>query len=145
MLIFDDEFSWDGWGGIFKLASGKCHLRIFDLSHNHTQKMTLLKPIVVMVSDFENHDISMKQVSIRSCAGHIATRVTQQFQIDPGRMFFVEYYPRQTYGPNQEHIIAERFDAVDFQWHSGKALHPKWRNLSPILIETLKELISQAE
>lgn len=144
MLIFDDIFSWDGWGGVFKLASGKCHLRIFDLSQDNPKSLTLLKPIIVMVSDLENQNNTMKQVSIRSCAGHIATRVTQQFKIDPGRMVFVEYYPSQTYGANQQYTIVERFDAVDFQWHSGKALHPKWRALSPVLTQTLKELISEA-
>lgn len=141
MLIYDNEFKWDGWGGVFKLASGKCHLRIFDLNKNRNKKLTLLKPIVVMVSDLDDAVSAVKQVSIRSCAGHIATCVTRQFQIDPDRMVFVEYYPQQTYGRKQEHIIAERYDAVDFQWHSGKALHPKWRPLPPALAQTLGGLM----
>jgi hypothetical protein len=141
MLIYDDVFTWDGWGGVFRLGGGKCHLRIFDFSRTRSKKLTLLKPIVAMVSDLTEESSTMKQVSIRSCVGHIATCVTQQFQIDPNRMVFVEYYPEQVYGQNQEHIIAERFDTVDFQWHSGKALHPKWRPLSPALAQTLGELI----
>jgi hypothetical protein len=141
MLIYDDVFTWDGWGGVFRLGGGKCHLRIFDFSRTRSKKLTLLKPIVVMVSDLTEESMTMKQVSIRSCVGHIATCVTQQFKIDPNRMIFVEYYPQQTYGQNQEHIIAERFDAVDFEWHTGKALHPKWRSLPSALAQTLDELI----
>lgn len=141
MLIYDNVFRWDGWGGVFKLASGECHLRIFDLNRQQNKNLTLLKPMIVMVSELANDAPNLKQVSIRSCAGHIATNVTQQFQIDPDRMIFVEYYPRQTYGKNQEHTILERFDMVDFQWHSGKALHPKWRPLAPALAQTLSDFI----
>jgi hypothetical protein len=31
MKIYDDIFMWDGWGGLLKLASGKCRVKIFDL------------------------------------------------------------------------------------------------------------------
>jgi hypothetical protein len=144
MLIYDNEFKWDGWGGVFKLASGKCRLRIYDLNRNKAKNLTLLKPIVVMVSELAEPESLMKNLSIRSCAGHIATCVTEQFQIDPSRMVFVEYYPQQTYGQKQEHVISERFDIVDFKWHSGKALHPTWRPLPSTLTKTLIELMDAA-
>lgn len=141
MIIFDDVFEWDGWGGMFKLASGKCHLRIYDLTRNKETNLTLLKPIFVVVSELVKTESAMKYVSIRSCAGHIATCVTQQFQINPGRMIFVEYYPQQSYGQKQEHIIPERFDAVYFKWHSGRALQPIWRPLPAALTQVLSELM----
>lgn len=144
MLIYDDVFKWDGWGGVFKLASGKCRLRIYDFNRNRPKNLTLLKPIIVVVSDLLEDDSAMKHISIRSCAGHLATCVTQEFGIDPDRMIFVEHYPRQTYGRQHEHIIEERFDAVDFRWHSGKALHPKWRPLQETLTQTLRGLINNA-
>ena len=31
MLIYDDIFAWEGWGGELRLASGECRLRIIDL------------------------------------------------------------------------------------------------------------------
>lgn len=145
MLIYDDVFTWDGWGGVFKLASGKCHLRIFNLNRSDKHNLTLLKPIIVVVSDLPKKNANLKQVSIRSCAGHIATCITQQFQISPERMFFVEHYPQQTYGMKSEHTIKERFDAVDFQWQSGKAIHPKWRPLAPVMVQKLSLLINASE
>jgi hypothetical protein len=143
MLIYDDIFKWNGWGGVFKLASGNCHLRIFDFNQTGKNKLTMLKPIIVVVSETTEASPTMKNISIRSCIAHIATGVTQQFQIDPNRMIFVEYCPQQVYGQNQEHVIAARFDAVDFQWHSGKALHPQWRSLPPALVQTLGQLIHE--
>ncbi len=144
MLIYDDIFTWDGWGGRFKLASGKCHLRIFNLDRSDLDNLTLLKPIVVVVSDMIKNSANLKQVSIRSCAGHIATCITEQFQISPERMFFVEHYPQRTYGAKSEHTIKERFDVEDFQWQSGKAIHPKWRPLAPAMVQTLSHLISDS-
>jgi hypothetical protein len=141
MLVHDDIFEWKGWGGIFKLASGKCRLRIHDLSRNKTAGLTLLKPIIVMVSDLPGNPSAMKSVSIRSCSGHIATCVAREFQIDPQRMVFIEYYPQASYGENQEHVIPEKFDVVDFQWQDGKALHPKWRPLKPPLLDAVKAMI----
>ena len=142
MIIYDDEFSWDGWGGVFKLASGKCRLRIYDLNREKVKNLTLLKPIIVVVSELTPEENSLKYVSIRSCVGHIATCVTQQFDIDPDRMIFVEYYPQKRYGQNQEHLILERFDLVDFKWNSGRALQPTWRPLPPNLVKTLTDLMA---
>jgi hypothetical protein len=141
MLVHDDIFEWEGWGGIFKLASGRCRLRIYDLSRSKPGGLTLLKPIFVIVSDLPGDRPVMKSVSIRSCASHIATCVARQFQIDPQRMVFIEYYPQETYGEHQEHVIPEKFDAVDFQWHDGNALHPKWRPLKPPLLDAVRAMI----
>jgi hypothetical protein len=141
MLIHDDIFQWEGWGGILKLASGRCRLRIYDLSRDKASRATLLKPMMVIVSDIGDNHSAFKSVSIRSCAGHIATSVVRQFQIDPNRMVFIEYYPRQTYGEQHEHLIDEKYDVVDFQWHDGKALHPKWRPLQPPLLDTVRAMI----
>jgi hypothetical protein len=29
MMMYDDIFSWEGWGGELRLASGECRLRIY--------------------------------------------------------------------------------------------------------------------
>ena len=31
MIVYDDIFEWEGWGGRLKLANGRCRLRIYDL------------------------------------------------------------------------------------------------------------------
>ena len=137
MKVYDDIFSWEGWGGPLKLGSGKCKLRIFDLTRRKTGKgLTHLRPIIIVASD-----IPESRMSIRSCAGHIATRVAQLFRINHDRMMYIEYYPAQRYGENQEHLIPERYDVVEFTWYGDKAIKPVWRNLNPPLLDTIKEFL----
>jgi hypothetical protein len=135
MLIYDDIYSWEGWGGALRLASGKCRLRIFDLKDNGTSGLAHLRPIIVIASD-----IPESRMSVRSCCGHIATRVTKEFSIKPHRMMFIEYYPQSEYGENREHIIEEKFDLVEFTWLDEGAIEPRWRTLKPPLLDVIKEL-----
>jgi len=136
MCIYDDIFHWEGWGGKLKLASGQCRLRIYDLEKGQTGRLPHLKRYVVVVSDVEQSPLS-----VRSCAGHIATCVVRRFHLDPHRMLYVEHYPPSRYGPRQEHVIPEKFDAVDFQWHQDRAIQPKWRPLRPPLLEAVRSLL----
>jgi len=80
-------------------------------------------------------------MSVRSCCGHIASKVTREFNLDHQRMLFVEYYPQTTYGENNEHIIPEKYDAVEFVWHEGRAIEPKWRTLKPPMLDVIKTLV----
>ena len=136
MLIYDDIFSWEGWGGRLRLASGECRLRIFDLQKKKAGGLAYLRPIIVLVSD-----IPESRMSVRSCTGHIATNVTQLFKIEPDRMLYIEYYPETAYGEKNEHIIPEKYDVVDFTWHEGRAVEPKWRTLKPPLLDVIKEIV----
>ncbi len=136
MLIHDDIYAWEGWGGKLRLGSGKCRLRIFDLKTKAFEGLAYLRPIIVVVSD-----IPENSMSVRSCAGHIATRVVKDFDIDPARMLWVEYYPLRTYGVDKVHFIMERYDWVDFVWHEAKAIQPRWRSLKPPILDVIKRLI----
>ncbi len=140
MLIHDSIYAWEGWGGKLRLASGKCRLRIFDRSKNRTEAVSFLRPFVIIVSDVED-----SKMTVRSCAGHIATKVTQGFHIDPNRMLWVEYYPGVVYGPQKEHLIPEQYVSVDFSWYKGKAVNPRWRRLKPPLLDVVKDLMKNAE
>jgi len=135
MLIYDDIFSWDGFGGELKLASGKCRLKIIDLSGNQTDGLLYLKPVIVIAMDHPG-----SKMSVRSCSSHIATMVIQKFHIAPGRMQFVEYYPQKKYGKGGKNFIPEIFEAVDFTWKENMAIHPRLRPPSPILVMCLQEL-----
>jgi hypothetical protein len=145
MLIFDDIFSWQGFGGVFRLGAGQCRLRIFDLQQGDHQKVTPIKPMVVVVSDLPDDSPKTKKLSIRSCASHIATCIAAQFHIDPQRMVYVEYYPPSTYGEQNQFSIPPKYEAVDFVWHDKNALHPKWRHLASPLNQTVAELIATTE
>ena len=136
MLIYDDIFIWEGWGGELRLASGECNLRIFDLKQARTGSVAHLRPIIVIVSD-----IARSPMSVRSCTGHIATHVTLKFKIDPQRMLYIEYYPETTYGDHQQHIIPEKYDVVEFTWIDGRAIEPKWRTLKPPVLDMIKDLV----
>jgi hypothetical protein len=136
MLIYDDIFNWKGFGGKLKLASGKCRLKIYDLSKDQADGLVLLKPIVVIARDHPE-----SKMSVRSCSSHIATMVSQQFHVAPGRMQFVEYYPQKTYGKGGKNLIPEMFETVSFSWKDNLAMHPRLRPPSPPLLKRLLELL----
>ena len=134
MLIYDDIYHWKGWGGKLDLARGSCRLRIFDQRGEEPKDLLLMRPTIVIVSDVPGN-----KMSIRSCAGHIATMVTTEFAINPHRMMWIEYYPEQKYGRKEDRTIPEKYDAVEFLWKKDKAVEPKWRALKPPLLEQVIE------
>lgn len=136
MLIHDDIFFWRGWGGKLKLGSGKCRLRIYDLKKQDQKGLMHIRPIIVVISDVPD-----SKMSIRSCSSHIATLVAKEFNINPHRMLWIEYYPERKYGVDQLHVIPEKFDAVEFNWQGDRAIQPKWRTLKPPLLDEIKNLI----
>jgi len=140
MLIHDDIYAWEGWGGKLKLASGCCRLRIFDLKRGSRGGLAHLRPIIAIVSD-----VPESGMSVKSCTSHIATNVVRDFQIDPDRMVWVEYDPGRTYGPGGDRIIPDKYERVDFVWHDGKAIQPKWRHLKPDMEAIVAELIAETD
>jgi hypothetical protein len=136
MLVHDDIYSWEGFGGRLRLASGKCRLRIYDLTKEASRGTTPLRPIVVVVSD-----VPESRMSVRSCVGHVATQVSLDFHIDAHRMMFIEYYPESRYGERGERVVPEKLEAVDFNWTEAGAIQPRWRTLNPPLRDAIKLLM----
>jgi hypothetical protein len=68
--------------------------------------------------------------------------VARNFKIEPLRMLFIEYYPESVYGEHQDHVIPERYEAVDFTWTEGGAIQPKWRTLQPPLLDAIREIVA---
>jgi hypothetical protein len=143
MMIYNDIYRWQGWGGALQLGSGRCRLRIFDLTQGDSTKLAHLRPIVVIISDMPK--VKMNDMSMRSCSSHIATCVARDFDIDSNRMLFVEYYPMVVYGGEDQHSIPEHFDAVEFNWHDGKAINPTWRTLRPPLLDLVRGLFELSD
>ena len=137
MIIYDDIFSWEGWGGLLKLASGRCHLKIFDLTKGSDSTVAVLRNIVVVASD-----IPGSKMTIKSCSGHIATKITEKFNIDPSRMLFVEYYPDVVYGNQNQYVIPEKYESIEFEWHGERAINPKSRLLKPPMLDVVKDLLN---
>jgi hypothetical protein len=140
MLIHDVIYAWEGFGGKLKLASGQCRLRIYDLTQGSPGGLPHLRPMIVIVSD-----VPESRMSVRSCAGHVATSVARDFKIAPQRMLYIEYYPEVTYGEHQDRVIAEKYEAVDFNWTEGGAIQPKWRTLQPPLLGMIKRLVADCD
>ena len=136
MIIYDSIYYWEGWGGKLKLANGKCRLRIFD-RRKSAEPVTILHPFVIVVSD-----VFGSKMSVRSCAGHIATKVASDFNIRPNHMMWAEYYPAVYYGIKNEYKIDEQYILVDFTWNKGRAIHPKWRPMKPPILDTVKNLMA---
>ena len=63
MLIHDDIYHWEGWGGKLRLASGCCRLRIFDLKKGHSGGIAHLRPVIVLISDIPESRMSVKTVA----------------------------------------------------------------------------------
>jgi hypothetical protein len=137
MLIYDDIFSWRGWGGKLMLGSGKCRLRIYDLKKDDKKDLMHLRPIIVVVSDVPD-----SKMPVKSATSHVATLVAKEFNIDPHRMLWIEYYPENKYGVGGKHVMPEKFDAVEFTWIENKAIEPKWRTLKPPLLDEIKRLVN---
>jgi hypothetical protein len=137
MLIHDDIFEWSGWGGRLGLGSGKCRLRIYDLQERGTKSPSHLFNTIVLVADVPDSSMSVK-----SCTSHIATQVAKEFNLNHQRTLWIEYYPESKYGVDSEHVILERFEAVEFAWHAESAIKPQWRELKPPLLDEIRKLIS---
>ncbi len=142
MLLYNGLYHWKGWGGKLQLASGKCQMRIYDLAKGKQDDVVLLKPIVVVLTDVPREKIT--DMTVKSCASHIATLVTKQFCIAPERMLWVEYYPKVNYGKDNTKMIPEKYEAVEFTWYGSKAVNPKWRLLESPLSDMVKNLEKQS-
>ncbi len=140
MLIHDDIYEWKGWGGKLKLASGSCRLRIFDLRKGDDPGFSVLRPYIIVVSDTPEG-----RMTVKSCAGNIATGVTRDFDIDPDRMVWIEHYPAKHYGVKSEYVIPEKNERIDFDWQEGMAVNPRWRPVKPDMLEIIQELLSMEE
>jgi hypothetical protein len=138
MLIYDEVYAWKGFGGLLKLASGQCRLRLYDLTREPGGGIAHLRPYIAIVSD-----VPESRMSVRSCTGHVATSVSRDFKIDPQRMLYIEYYPESIYGERRDHVIPEKYEAVDFEWTEGGAIHPCWRTLKPPLLDAIRQMVAK--
>jgi len=143
MKQYDDIYTWNGWGGKLRLASGSCQLCVFHFAPDKKEKIKRLKQTIVIVQDILKKERAFGEMSIRSCAGHIATSVTKEFNIKPNRMLWVEYYPETRYGTQGEKTIGEDFFLTDFEWSEGRAMNPKRRSPGPALTEQIKKILKE--
>ena len=61
MLIFDDIYSWEGFGGKLRLASGKCRLQMFDLEKGEKKGVAHIRPVIIVASDVADSRMSVPE------------------------------------------------------------------------------------
>jgi hypothetical protein len=147
ITLHNQIFHWDGFGGLLKLASGNCMLRVVQFQKSD---IAFVKPFIIITEDTppDNPSKQNQKLSMRSCCAHIATSVTQKFSIDPKRMFWLEYYPESIYGINHDKCIPEQYEIVSFVWEDKKAFQPSFRVLkSPVLdkVKTIHQELKNSE
>lgn len=145
MILYDDIYSWKGWGGKLKLGSGQCRLRMYDLRKGDEKGVAHLKPIIVVISDLPDEtDWAPTKMTVKSCASHIASNVVKEFDIDPQRMMWIEHYPE----PAEKDTIRysrERFDLAEFTWHGRDATKAVWNPAPKEMVELVKRLLAESE
>ena len=112
--------------------------RVVARLHAEPKDVALREKFLVVAAD-----VSGSKMSIRSCASHIATKAVEDFDIDPTRMLWIEYYPGTTYGMKNENRMPETYELVEFTWVENKAIKPKWRPVKPPLLDSVKASIGQ--
>lgn len=138
-IIYDGIHKWDGWGGTFRLGSGKCRLRLLNLKSDTAKGLIFLKPMIAVVSD-----VPESRLSVRSCTAHIAASIAEKFNIDVRRFMYVEYYPESNYGPQKERRQPARYDVAEFTWHTESAPEVKWHPLKEDLLELIETYMKNA-
>lgn len=110
-LTIDQEYRWKGFGDGMGQWLSKCRLRILK---PHPEQS------IVIVSDL-GRDTG---TSITNCAEILATRIVQEYELDPACLMWVEHYPGDGSFPDEE------FALVSFDWNDRRAINPDWRHIS---------------
>jgi hypothetical protein len=117
---------------------------MFDLRKGKRGDVSLLKPVIVIASDIPFEQRGPNQMTVKSCASHIATNLVKQFGIPPNRMMWVEYYPGPVQGENLRYTPQEHFDEGEFTWKDGEAFTPRWKPLNPAVEKLVRELLADS-
>lgn len=72
--------------------------------------------------------------STSNAADKLATKVINEFEINPNRLFWIEHYPTLHFDKS---IKKEHFDSVTLQWNGKKFSNPEWKRIQKEEVETL--------
>ena len=69
--------------------------------------------------------------SVTNRSEYLATKVCQQFGLDPQTCLFLEHYPQEHYPQSQGRgTLPESWSLVTYNWDDGTARRPDWRSIS---------------
>lgn len=105
-------------GQIFGVWDLQCQLRIY---YPHPELQT------VIISDMcsETNWFIPYQVEF------LINQIIHEFHLDPERLVWIEHYSSQI-----KKTSWADFSQVEFQWHTGKAINPTWKNIDQELAQS---------
>jgi hypothetical protein len=108
----------------------RCLVRIWDTGESG----------VVMLTELPDNP----GMSVTNACEDIATRIVQDFGINPQRTRFIEHYPEEkTTHHGIEHVRKETFDEIFFTWDNrSRADEPHWK---PLAKEEVERLVGDLE
>ena len=66
-------------------------------------------------------------LSVTNAAEVLASKIVEQFHLDPTTTRFIEHYGKESYGYEDERAVADVFDEVTFVWNGMLAMSPTWK------------------
>lgn len=109
---------------------------ILDLSGNATSQFTTTENAVCYLRIFQDKATSLviatelntnPGMSITNAAEVLASKIVNQFQLNPHTTRFIEHYGQESYEPEEGRERADTFDEVTFFWHGKNAIYPEWK------------------
>ena len=93
--------------------------------------LEIIKNLVIASEMPENEG-----TSVTNFAEQLATRVCQEFEIEPKHLIWIEHYPERD-GVSRKY--AESYDLVSFNLNGdGVFSNPRWTGISPIVVDAFR-------
>ena len=124
---------------------------IFDLSNFTKLPMTSTDSAVCHLRILQNRSTSTviatelatnPGMSITNAAEMLASKIIQQFRLNPKRTRFIEHYGQESYDSEEGRKRADTFDEVTFSWNGTVAMQPKWK---PAEAKEIKNLLKNSK
>ncbi|MGI0485187.1 hypothetical protein ACN4EK_07100 [Pantanalinema rosaneae CENA516] len=106
-------------GQLFGVWNLQCHLHIY---YPHPEQQT------VIISDMRSEANWFIPYQVE----YLINQIIHKFHLNPDLLIWIEHY-----SPGLKKSSWSNFSQVEFQWHSGKATHPEWKDINQELAQVL--------
>lgn len=103
-----------------------CHLRMVETGGE----------TVVIATELADNE----GMSITNAYEWLASRITQEYELDPQRTRFIEHYSAASYVGGS---IPDTYDEVSFVWNGREAHNPQWRRLQGEKLAALQTITAE--
>lgn len=105
----------------------RCNLSVYKLGRGQ-EHLTDATYVAVFAEPVEYEGLS-----VTNGAEKIATAVMESLETTPGRVIWIEHYPKELHWRKDK----ESFDVVTFCWEEERASRPTWLRVSRAWVEEL--------